>query len=289
MPDNIFRKALDDYCDIGGGDFMLEVIVGDPALDPKFIRRIEEVRSRNEIDSIETISNIIALNAKRINRLIYSGLSSLRISLAPLQEDLYQKIFRNNSYKKVIRNLMLLLDRNEKAGCPISVILCFRSNLTMKETLSLPDYRSIAACGTHTVEFNADFDSWTGLIAKQDLLPGMNLRPGFKLDKEPCIWLYDGPIVFSDGNVGLCGCRDINADSELVVGNILNKSLIDIWESEKVEQLRESFYTTKPPEICNRCTSYANLNLFRTKLGTHRAILTKKRIMNSQLSKRRTM
>jgi hypothetical protein len=52
MSDDIYKKALDDYCHIGGGDLMLEVIVGDPAVDPKFIERIKQARARKEIASI---------------------------------------------------------------------------------------------------------------------------------------------------------------------------------------------------------------------------------------------
>lgn len=285
MSDNIYNRVLDEYCAIGGGDFMIQVVVGDPAIDPKFIQRIQQARKRKEINSIETITNAIAFKSRDIKKLIHSGLSKLSISTAPFDEDLYKSIYRNKSYKKVIRNIRLLLKENHTAGCPIDIKLCFRSNLTMKETLSLPDYKMIATCGHHTVEFNTDYDTWTGEIKEDDLLSGMNIRPKSNLENEPCIWLYDGPIVFADGNVGLCGCRDFNANSELIVGNIVEHSLMDIWRSDKVEQLRESFFNNKPPDICNKCTTYVNLNLFRTKPGSKRAFLTKKRMINSEFCK----
>ncbi len=72
------------------------------------------------------------------------------------------------------------------------------------------------------------------------------------------MWLYDGPIVFSDGSVGLCGCRDFNSESDLIVGNINDSSLLDIWQLEKVKKLRESFYCGSFPSICKKCTTYAN-------------------------------
>jgi len=286
MSDDIYNKVLDDYCAIGGGDFMIHCVIGDPAVDPKFIQRIQQARRRKEIASIETITNAIALKSKDIKELVHSGLSQMSISTAPLDEDLYKKIYRTKNYKKVIRNLRLLLEENDAAGCPIDIKLCFRSHLTMKETLSLPDYQMIAKCGHHMVEFNADFDTWTGVIKKEDLLPGMNIRPKSNLDNEPCIWMYTGPIVFADGSVGLCAARDFNANSELIVGHILEHSLIDIWQSEKTEQIRERFFTKKYPDICSTCTMYANLNSYRTKTGSKRAFLTKERMTNSELLKK---
>ncbi len=131
MSDEVFQKALDEYCDMGGGDMMLQVIVGDPAIDPKFIQRIRQVRVRREISGIKSITNAIALKQKDIPELINSGISFLQISTGPWKHNLYEKIFRNKHYKRVVRNVRLLLEENVKAGCPVEIKLAFRSNLSM--------------------------------------------------------------------------------------------------------------------------------------------------------------
>ena len=95
----------------------------------------------------------------------------------------------------------------------------------------------------------------------------MHLRPPSRFDKEPCYWLYDGPIIFVDGRVGLCGCRDYNADSELIIGHIMEDSLLNIWHSERVKQVREKFRKQSLPDICSKCTTYANLDLYREQRG----------------------
>lgn len=276
MTDEVYLKALNDYCDIGGGDFMLTVSVGDPAVDPKFIQRIKEARSRPEIAGIETITNAIALKDNQIEDLIHSGISKIQISTGPWDENLYLKIYRNKSYKKMTGNVRLLLEKNVEADCPVEIKIAFRSNLTMQKTLSCPDYKEIKHL-PHHVEFNADFDTWTGEIKEGDLLPGMHLRPLSKLEREPCYWLYDGPIVFADGSVGLCGCRDFNANSELVVGNIMEQSLLEIWQSQKVQELRANFRNGKFPTICKSCSTYSNLDMYRRKPGTDRANLIRSR------------
>ena len=282
MSESTYQKALDDYCAIGGGDLMLEVSVGDPALDPDFIKRIRSARSRTEIASIETITNGIAFDRDRILELIHSGISKIQISTGPLDEELYKKIYRNNMYYKVLQNITILLEENVKAGCPVEIKLAFRSNLSMSKTLSLPDYQKIKHL-PHSVEFNTDWDSWTGEIKQEDLLEGMHLRPLSRLKHEPCFWFYDGPIIYSNGNVGLCGCRDFNANSELVVGNINEQSLIEIWRSDAVHALRKRFYSGDFPSICTKCTTYADLNYYRTKKGSERAQLTLKRLSRKGL------
>lgn len=282
ISDSIYKKILDDYCAVGGGDLMLKVVVGDPLVDKKFIQRVKEARQRKEIASIETITNLIALKEHQMEELIKSGINKITISTGPLREDLYAKIYRSKAYKKVLRNIKGLLETNRRLGHMVEITIAFRSNLSMSETLSLPDYRAIENI-PHKVEFNTDFDTWTGEITSDQLLEGMHLRPRSLLEREPCIWLYDGPIVFANGDVGLCGCRDFNANSELIVGNITIKSLIEIWQSENVNALRKRFYQGRYPEICKKCTTYANLDLYRTKRGSDRARITGKRF--NKLSK----
>lgn len=280
MSDAIYKKALDDYCAIGGGDLMLEVIVGDPLVDTRFIQRVRQARQRKEIASIDTTTNLIALREHQIKELIESGISKIQISTGPFREDLYSQIYRNKWYKSVLKNVKALLEQNESLRGPVEIKIAFRSNLSMKETLSLPDYRLIANL-PHKVEFNTDFDTWTAEITPQQLLDGMHIRPPSNLEREPCIWLYDGPIIFANGDVGLCGCRDFNANSELIAGNIMEKPLIEIWQSENVMGLRKRFYDGNFPKICKKCTTYANLDMFRTKYGSTRAQLTDERIRKS--------
>jgi len=283
MSDRCYAKALDDYCSIGGGDLLLEVVVGDPLIDKSFVSRVAQARSRPNIEKIKTITNLIALKDDMVIQLLKSGLTHMNISLGPLEKDTYTKIYRTTRYDRMYKNLSVLLLENSTLGCPIEITLAFRSNLSLHETLALPDYLSIRKY-PHKVEYNSDYDTWTGEIARDDLLPGMEIRRKFKIKKEPCIWLYDGPIVFSNGNVGLCGCRDYNADSELVVGNIQNESLIELWRSKKVSSLRERFYEGNFPDICSKCTEYRVLQDFRMRDGGNRAEETRKMLASSSFA-----
>ena len=194
---------------------------------------------------------------------------------------IYTKIYRvpKSFYYRLKDNIYNLLNLNAELGLPVNITLLFRSPLTMKETLSLPDYQPLKDF-PHKVEFNLDFDSWRGNIKQEDLLPGMKLRPLSKLKKEPCYWLYDGPIIFADGKVGLCGCRDFNADSELIIGHILEASLLDLWQSWKTKGLRNRFWKGDFPLICRQCTTYADLTFYRTQEGLKRAEFLNEEITN---------
>jgi radical SAM protein with 4Fe4S-binding SPASM domain len=154
-------------------------------------------------------------------------------------------------------------------GNPVRITLAFRSPLAMKETLELPDYQRLKGF-PHEARFQTDYDAWAGNIRQQDLLGGMPLRPLSKFDKEPYVSLYDGPIIFADSRIGFDRCRDFNAASELVVGHIMEESLISIWQSERVRKLREKFRERNLPDICSKCTIYENLVFYRCRRGSER-------------------
>lgn len=285
MTDAVYFKALDDYCSIGGGELMLQCCVGDPLLDPKLIERIKAARSRSEITQIATITNGINLDKVGIKSLLQSGITNIRISTGPWDEKLYRSIYRSNEYRRVLQNVTELLNVNKDAREPVRIKISFRSNLTMKKTLELPDYQLIRKM-PHEIEFNTDYDTWLGEIKQKDLIDGMHIRPLSRLEKEPCYWFYDGPIIFVDGKVGLCGCRDFNAYSKLIVGNILDSHLLDLWQSEATKKLRYSFTIGDYPDVCKKCTTYTNLDLYRSKRGSLRAKLIKEWFKSSKEQQR---
>ncbi len=267
LRNEIFEKALNEYCDIGGGELQLEVTVGDPLMDPNFLNRVILARHKPEITGIVTITNGIAAHKLGIQNIINSGISFITISTAPWDKKSYEEIYRNHYYNQMKQNVKDLLEANHSAGCPVGIKIAFRSNLSFKETLCLPDYQAIKHL-PHQVDVNSHFDDWGGVITKEQLLPNMFIRPKTPIEKEPCIWLYNGPIIYADGKVGLCGCRDYNTNSELIVGNIMEQNLLDIWQSEKTMALRNRFFNGDYPDICKSCKVYVNLDMYRTATGT---------------------
>lgn len=288
MGKEVYSKALNDYCFMGGGEFRLETCVGDPLVDPNFIERVRQARSHPEITKITTLTNGVNIDKIGVKELLRSGINEIGISTGPWDENLYELIYRSKDYHRVRSNVTELLKKNLELGEPIRIKLLFRTNLSMKKTLALPDYQTIRHLA-HEIEFNTDFDTWLGEIKQKDLLEGMYIRPLSKLEKGPCYLLYDGPTIFVDGKVGLCGCRDFNADSELIIGNILESSLLDLWQSESVRRLRKRFWNEEFPDICKKCSNYANLDLYRSKRGSLRAKLVakwvKKRASNRLMDK----
>jgi MoaA/NifB/PqqE/SkfB family radical SAM enzyme len=271
----VFEKALSDYCEMGGGDLMLEVVVGDPILDPLFLDKIRAARARPEIASIETITNGVGIDRLGAETFVKSGISRVFISTAGFERESYEKIYRIKKYDQMRGNVLDLLRENEKAGRPVEITIGFRTNRPLKTVMEDPDFQEVKRYRPH-LDFTFAFDDWGGKIQFAELPKGFIKREP-PAQTETCKWYYDGPIVFLNGDVGLCGCRDVEAKSELIVGNLMQRSLHEIWISPEVKSLRDRFLTPQKPAICRSCTMYRSLDDLRSTEGLRKARLTRQR------------
>lgn len=278
MSMQVYEKALADYVAMGGGNLMLTVIVGDPLLDPDFIEKVRMARAEPSIRSIETITNGIALDRLGVRELVTSGIDKVLISTAGFDRDSYVELYRTKKYAKMRDNVLDLLRVNRELGSRVEVTIGFRTNRSLKQVLSDPDFQPVKEFAPK-IEFTFAFGNWQGLIDVERLPQGFVAKEKPE-QHEPCAWLYDGPIVYANGDVGMCGCSDIDATSELVVGSILEHPLIEIWRSERVRRMRADF-VTRPPAICSNCSVYRSLDDLRGIEGLRRAWLTNKRYRGS--------
>jgi radical SAM protein with 4Fe4S-binding SPASM domain len=282
MTMEVYERALQQYLDLGGGDLLLEVVVGDPILDPTFLKKIQVARSHPEIARIETITNGIAVHKIGAEKLVESGISKMFISTSGFDRESYEQIYRSKDYDRMRGNVLDLLRANRRAGDPVEIIVGLRTNRPLEAVMADPDFQEIKALGPQ-IDFSFALDDWMGRI-KFDELPKGFVKREAEAPRESCAWLYDGPIVFTNGDLGLCGCRDVEAKSELVVGNILDKPLGELWRSDEVKRLRARVGTDDKPDICRSCTMYRNLDALRTFKGRERTRLTRSRLRASRCS-----
>ena len=265
MDMGLFKKAIDEFVECGGGSLGFTPTVGEPLLDGFILERIRYARSKPQITSIGMYSNFISLDRISISELLKSGLTSLTVSTSGLEHGMFERIYRSKMYKNVVANIITFGKENNALGRPINFSVDMRVDRSLKEVTSYPDYVEVSSLiGVENVGVKFQFDSWGGRITPNQLGGAMKIRARQHLSISPCCELYSGPMVYWDGKVGACGCRDLNA-SELIIGNLTKTHLADIWFGVCLVRLREEFMTNKRPDICRNCTHYNNVALLLTR------------------------
>lgn len=269
MSEQVFNKALADYIDLGGGDIFLTPIVGDSLLDPNFLNRVYTFRKEPKIRDIRLITNGILLDRFGIEEVVRSGINGIFISTAGFQEEMYQRVYRNNSYQRMRDNVLALLETRERLGIPLDITIGLRSDRPLVEVMKDPDFQPILKYKPE-IDFTWSFYDFGGKIKESDLLGTMKMRQ-VATDKktQPCKNLYDGPIVLPEGVVMACYCAAaMDAIEDLSIGNIMNESLGEIWTGSQRQKLIAQFEKGgNLNSTCSACTAYRNLDFYRSSKG----------------------
>ena len=278
MSDQVFQKAIDDYLAIGGGTVGLTPIVGDPLIDPQFLKRVRYLRSLPAIDRIFCTTNAILLDKFGIEEVLTSGLTSITISTSGFDEASYKRIYRSSSYQRMKRNVEQLFERNAALGNPVTLWIGLRTDRPLNEVMKDPDFQEILK-HKPSIDFTWSYTSAGGRITREMLPAGMRLRtaPG---KTRPCTYLLDGPIVLTNGDVLGCSCvAAMDAVPDLYLGNILKDSLLAIHQGAQMRGLLEQFSPQgRLNSTCAKCEQYRRPDVYKTSEGRKRAQLNTARL-----------
>ena len=265
MSEKLFTKIINEYSDLGGGDLGLTPTVGEPFADKLLIDRVKFARSFNNIKRIGIYSNLISIRKFGIANIVKSGLSNIVVSTSGFDSEMYKRVYRSNQYHRMFENLIELITTNKEFNSPINISISMRSDRSLKETRNFTDYKKLLNIISESqIDYKFRYDNWANKIKQTDLSGVMKLRnKNLALRISPCMEFYSGPHIYWNGDVGVCGCRDVDA-KELIIGNANINNIKDIWYNKVHEKLISSFLT-KPKDICKNCSHYNNISVFLNK------------------------
>ena len=266
MPTAIFQKAVTQFKEMGGEKINLTPLWGELFSIPDILSRIDFLHQKG-FKEIRTYTNASLLHKFNVRNILCSGLTVINISTGPLQEDVYMKIYQKGNYRQILRNMSDLIKEfralkksSSKELTVREITIEFRADRSLAECKKLSDFcHEIAPFLSPGVKINSltEYDGWSGVIKKEELVPGMTFKENPKFTPLPCLrssYLQ----VTSDGRIRLCGCRHDFATSsdELALGNIADGNLRDLYNSKKTQEIKETFLKDKLLTVCSKCAWY---------------------------------
>jgi radical SAM protein with 4Fe4S-binding SPASM domain len=277
MSDAIFRKAVADYIAAGGGSVGLTPIVGDALIDPHFPDRLRYLRSFPQIDRIWLTTNAILLDRFGAANVLDAGVTAITISTAGFDEAMYKRVYRSSSYQRMRRNVLELFQVNAARKSPIPISIALRPDRPLDDVLADPDFQPILAFKPE-LDFTWAYTSVNGRLRRENLPALMQIRAVKSAKRQPCVQLFNGPIVLSNGTVLACSCvASMDAMTDLGIGNIQNSTLSEIWTGARMQEIRASFADGTLNKTCAGCDMYRDPELYRTPEGRERARINKAR------------
>jgi radical SAM protein with 4Fe4S-binding SPASM domain len=220
MPFDLYKKLIDEGTPLcvsfGGGD--------EPLLRkdlPEFIKYAKD----NGVVEIKVITNGTMLNRDMGKRLIESGMTWFSVSVDASSKEVYDKIRVGSDFEKVENNI---------------------NNFVELKKSFLPFMRlSFVDMPVNKHEKESFVEKWIDKVNYIDIQKYINFEeinngpPDIVLCVEPFRRLW----IRANGDVYPC-CNFSSQTSkydELLIGNVNDSSVMDLWNGDKLEKIRDGF------------------------------------------------
>ena len=227
---------------------------GEPFLNKNFFDYLKQIKKIKKSFFVKTVSNGSALTNKLIDKILNSNLDSIEFSLDGISSTEIEYVRIKSNTSKIIKNIKLLLEKKEVKKSKLNILISSTQFLRKKvhdneevPLLSPPDW--LKKIFLDKVEYKTFYAlKWPHM----DVLNNYDLMYSIGEEKDDCDNVNSTITVRSDGSVVAC-CFDLT--SKIVLGNINDNTLIEIWNNDKYTNLRNSIKQKKFISICKNCSN----------------------------------
>ena len=233
---------------------------GEPVMHPKFLDILKKLKDTGAAVHFNT--NGILLTSEMISRIIDLEIDSVKFSFQGVDRTSYEEMRAGSSWDKLMENIRLMNKlRGDKAKpfIQISTTTTDESQERIDQFLQLVsplcDYANVGR--TELCHLNI-LDMQISEERKQKFLE-LKARETLQKQHLPvCPEVYDKLSVNWDGTVSAC-CSDY--DNMMIVGNLNENTLRDIYTGEKINKIREIISRDGYDDIplCKTCYQYIEL------------------------------
>lgn len=243
MEFSLFKKIVDEAK--GKIEFVELYLFGEPLLHPRIFDMIAYCRDAAMRVGLST--NATVLTQPKSRALVESNVDLLILSLDGVTEKSYESIRAKGNYRKTLRNVEYLLRIRSASSPKHTVVQMIRMRENAHEVDKFSDFWSRRGVHIHLKPLL----TWRGDIRSINVLQG-NRNDSSVSGLGPCDRIWRHFTVFWDGTVVPC---HFMYDKKCTMGNISDKSLLQLWNGEKfVDFRRRQIHNLRANvSCCERC------------------------------------
>lgn len=237
-----FKKIVDESR--GKLEFTYLHLFGESLLHPDLFKMIEYCKDAGIFTGLAT--NATILDEIKSQKIIDSGLDFLVISFDGTSKETYEMIRRGGSFEHTLENIRTFLGfRSSRLHTVIQMIYMKGTEDKVDEYVRF--WNSYKVNGIRV----KPLQTWSGEIESiSTLSTSHNNKPELA---KPCDRLWRHLCILWDGTVVPC---EFDFDKIYPLGNIKNESLAEIWNGERIINLRKLHLSGNRGDIdlCKSCT-----------------------------------
>jgi MoaA/NifB/PqqE/SkfB family radical SAM enzyme len=255
MPAETWRKIVDDTR--GWGITYRPFLTNEPFVDNRMPEIVRYIKDNDSTARVEFNTNGELMTEKLSGELLAAGVDIMRFSIDGFSRETYEPSRIGINFDKVIERTRRFLELWDEGGYRDKVF-------TELRMIEVPENK-------HEVEAYRDY--W-GPRCSEVLITNMYQWPwtGQKPEDvvlKPCLKILDEMFFYTNCNATIC-CWDVH--ERAVVGNVIQQSVADIWESYAAQCMRATLDDGRRDllNLCSRCNAYQDYDFskFATNGGT---------------------
>ena len=238
-----FKKIIDESR--GKLEFTYLHLFGESLLHPDLFKMIEYCKDADIFTGLAT--NATILDEIKSRRIINSGLDFLVISFDGTSKETYEMIRHGGNFEQTLENIVTFLGiRSSRPHAVIQMIYMTGTEDKVEEYIRFWNSYNVDGIRVKPLQ------TWSGEIESISTLSAtaQNNKPQLA---KPCDRLWRHLCILWDGTVVPC---EFDFDKIYPLGNIKNESLAEIWNGERIINLRKMHLSGKRGdiELCKSCT-----------------------------------
>ncbi|MEK6888236.1 MAG: radical SAM/SPASM domain-containing protein [Candidatus Aenigmatarchaeota archaeon] len=244
MPIDKLRNILDENSQVLKGQKVWIHFNGETLLYPNLEEALSLFRIYDVNPRIST--NATVLDDYKSHVILDGGVCEVVFSIDGATQEIYETARPGAKYEDVVRNTKRFIDLSRKYTTrPEIQIQMVESTLTEGQADAFIQYWKDS--GADSISLKRFSTRANNVVNSAIALEYANLG-------VPCFWPWRAVVVLVNADVVPC-CTDMKG--EIVLGNLTEQSLLDIWNSEKMQQLRQAHLTNEYGSLlCARCTDH---------------------------------
>lgn len=268
MPLDMFKKIVDDFSEFPEKIKKIKLgNHGEPTLHPDVVEMVDYAKKSNTAEIIEMFTNGSKLNPEMNSGLVRAGLQRINISLEGLSDERYYQVAGvKQNFQEIIDGVKDLYSKKTEANSDLQIYVkvadyahALKKDSDEVYVLSEADKKfffdtfsshcdeifieKVVPQWAETQENKQNYVSSTGMYGQE-----------ISSWKEACPFVYMYMHFNCDGTVSPC---TLDWPRKVVVGNVQNDSVKDIWDGQLLKELQVAMLMGKRKCInfCNSCSA----------------------------------
>jgi radical SAM protein with 4Fe4S-binding SPASM domain len=257
MTNKLFEKIVKEISlDRLRFKFLYLFLQNEPMLDKDIFKKISYIKKISN-GKIKTglVTNGSILTSENIKELENNNLDELIFSIDALKEETYNKIRQGLNYKKIMENINKVIESKYNNYLAVKFVIQKYNISELSDFKKFWEDKNLPVQITTLNNRSGDLHTYNYLLTKK-----REKSLSFKFKRHFSLKMVKGcstPLttfnIMSNGDVILC-CNDFS--NKLILGNVNNLSIREIWNSEKYQRIREMLFNGEYKKIagCSDCS-----------------------------------